>query len=270
MPHLKTRNNHYLIALPILIAYLIFFSACLNDSPRRIAPKAVKGVLDLSDWDLKKDGPVDLIGEYEFYWMQHLLPEDFSKTTPSEKTEFIKVPGYWAGYKLGGKELPGHGYVTYRLNVVLNKQEEPLALRTVEISNAYTIYVNGQRVGSLGQAGKNRETTVPRQFPQIVDFEHKTNQMEIIIQVSNFHHRRGGIWEVIQLGREKDMRKAQERRLSFDLLLIGSIFLMALYHLGLFIVRKVDRFSALLWHLLLPACTEIAYHRWKLSYSCFP
>jgi PAS domain-containing protein len=240
MPHIKTRNSPYLITLPLILTYLIFFSACLNDPPRRIAPKAVKGVLDLSDWDLKKDGPVDLIGEYEFYWMQHLLPKDFSKITPNEKTEFIKVPGYWAGYKLGSEELPGHGFVTYRLNVVLNKQKEPLALRTVEIANAYTIYVNGQNVGSLGQAGKNRETTVPRQFPQIVAFAHKTNQMEIIIQVSNFHHRRGGIWEVIQLGKEKDIRKAQERKLSFDLLLIGSILLMALYHLGLFIVRKED------------------------------
>ncbi len=240
MQDLKSRHKLYIIALPLITAYLIFFSACLNDSARRIPPQAVNGVLDLSDWDLKEDGPVDLIGEYEFYWMQHLMPEDFSKTNPSEKTEFIKVPGYWNGYKLGGKELPGHGYVTYRLNVVLNKQKEPLALRTVEIANAHTIYVNGQKVGFLGQAGKNRETTVPRQYPQIVDFAHETNNMEIIIQVSNFHHRRGGVWEVIQLGIEKDLRKAREKRLSFDLLLIGSILLMALYHLGLFIVRKKD------------------------------
>jgi PAS domain S-box-containing protein len=240
MQDLKSRHKLYIIALPFMMAYLIFFSACLNDSPQRIPPKAVKGVLDLSDWDLKKDGPVDLVGEYEFYWMQHRMPQDFSKTPPGGKTEFIEVPGYWNGLKLGNKELPGHGYVTYRLNVVLKKQNEPLALRTVEIANAYTIFVNGQRVGSLGQAGKNRETTFPRQFPQIVAFAHKTNQMEIIIQVSNFHHRRGGIWEVIQLGREKDLRKARERRLSFDLLLIGSILLMALYHLGLFIVRKKD------------------------------
>jgi PAS domain S-box-containing protein len=241
MPHSETRKSLYLFALPIIIAYLIFFSACLNDSPRRIPPRAVKGVLSLSDWDLKQDGPVDLIGEYEFYWMQHLLPEDFSESAPKEETDFIAVPGYWNGYKLRGQELPGPGYATYRLNVVIDKQEEPLALRTVEISNAYIIFVNGQKVGSLGQAGKNRETTVPQQFPQIVAFAHKTDQMEIIIQVSNFHHRRGGIWEVIQLGREKDLRKAQDRRLSFDLLLIGSILLMALYHLGLFIVRKKDR-----------------------------
>ena len=241
MPDLKSRHKLYIIALPLIIAYLIFLSACLNESPRRIPPKAIKGVLDLSDWDLKKDGPVDLVGQYEFYWMQHLMPQDFSKIVPNEKTEFIKVPGYWNGLKLRNKELPGHGYATYRLNVVLKKQKEPLALRTVEISNAYTIFVNGQRVGSLGLAGENRETTVPQQYPQIFDFVHNTNQMEIIIQVSNFHHRRGGIWEVIQLGREKDIRKAQERRLSFDLLLIGSILLMALYQLGLFMVRKKDR-----------------------------
>ena len=241
MPQLQTKNSPYLIALPIFIAYVIFFSACLNDSPRRIPPRAVKGVIDLGDWDLKKDGPVDLIGEYEFYWMQHLIPQDFTPETSSQKTGFIDVPGYWKGYEIEGKKLPGSGYTTYRLSVMLNSQKEPLALRTMEISNAYVIYVNGQMVGSLGIPGQNLETTVPRQFPQIFDFAHKTDRMEIIVQVSNFHHRRGGIWEVIQLGREKDIRKAQERRLRFDLFLFGSIFLMALYHLGLFLVRKKDR-----------------------------
>ena len=57
MQDLKSRHKLYIIALPFMMAYLIFFSACLNDSPQRIPPKAVKGVLDLSDWDLKKDGP---------------------------------------------------------------------------------------------------------------------------------------------------------------------------------------------------------------------
>ena len=241
MPYLKSRHNLYIIALPFIIAYLIFFSACLNDSPRRIAPRAIKGVLDLTDWDFKKDGPIDLNGEWEFYWMQHLTPVDFTQKTPARKKAFIKVPRYWKGYELEGKKLPGYGYATYRLKIVIDKPEGSFALRTVEISNAYTIYVNGQEIDSLGQAGINRETTVPQQFPQIFDFEPHSDQIQLIIQVSNFHHRRGGIWEVIQLGREKDIRNAQEKRLSFDLFLLGSIFLMALYHLGLFMVRKKDR-----------------------------
>ena len=51
MSHFKLKHNYYLIALSLIIAHLIFISACLNRTPRRIPPKAVKGVLDLSDWE---------------------------------------------------------------------------------------------------------------------------------------------------------------------------------------------------------------------------
>ncbi|MGD9055482.1 MAG: 7TM diverse intracellular signaling domain-containing protein [Desulfobacterales bacterium] len=236
-------SSSRLIALSLIIAYIIFFSACLNDATRRISPKAVNGILDLSDWDFKKDGPVDLSGEYEFYWSQHLTPLDFSKAPLPEKTGFIKVPGYWKDETFNGKKFPGQGYVTYRLNIQLNEQTKSLALRLLEISTAYNIFVNGQKVGALGAPSNSLETTIAQQFPQIINFKIKTNRMELIFQVSNFHHRRGGLWEIIQLGREKDLLKAQQKRLSFDLFLCGSILIMALYHLGLFCVRKKDRSS---------------------------
>ncbi|MGD9349185.1 MAG: 7TM diverse intracellular signaling domain-containing protein, partial [Desulfobacterales bacterium] len=243
MARSNTSSSSRLIALSLIIAYMIFFSACLNDAPRRISPRAVKGILDLSDWDFKKDGPVDLGGEYEFYWSQHLTPLDFSKAPPPEKTGFITVPGYWKDETFNGKKFPGQGYVTYRLNIQLNEQTKSLALRLLEISTTYNIFVNGQKVGALGVPGNSLETTIALQFPQIINFKIKTNRMELIFQVSNFHHRRGGLWEIIQLGREKDLLKAQQKRLSFDLFLCGSILIMALYHLGLFSVRKKDRSS---------------------------
>ena len=115
---LKLGHNPRITVLSLIIAYLIFFSACLNDSHRRITPKAVKGVLDLADWDFKNDGPVDLSGQWEFYWQQHLMPEDFTQKTPHLKTEFIKVPGYWKGHTIEGKTLPGIGCATYRLKVI--------------------------------------------------------------------------------------------------------------------------------------------------------
>jgi PAS domain S-box-containing protein len=119
---------------------------------------------------------------------------------------------------------------------------EPLALRIMEISVAYTLYINGKYAASLGIAGEKRETTVPRQLSQVVDFEPDTNRVEIILQVSNFHHRRGGgPWEVIELGLEKEIREINQRWLSLELFLFGSIFIIALYHLGLFLFRKKDR-----------------------------
>jgi len=240
MPQFKIKQILPIIALSLIIAYLIFISAGLNDSARRISPRAVKGVLDLTDWDFKKDGPVDLSGEYEFYWRRHLSPSDFAKAIPPQKTGFIKVPAYWKGKAIDGKKLAGYGYVTYRLNIALTRQNDSLGLQIVEISNAYKLYVNGKKIASLGRAGKNRATTVPLEFPQIVGFGIETNQLELIIQVSNFHHRRGGAWSVIKLGREKDIRTARDKKLGLDMFLLGSILIMALYHLGLFAVRKKD------------------------------
>jgi PAS domain S-box-containing protein len=234
------------LSAPIYILILIIisispFSACHHDFSERIPPKAVKGVLDLTDWDFKRDGPINLVGEYEFYWKQHVEPVEFLNATPPHKTGFISVPSYWNSYEVEGKKLSGYGYATYRLKILLNDQSEPLALKLLDVGTAFTIYLNRKRVYSAGVAGKNRETTVPRYFPQVVRFEAETNQMEVILQVSNFHLRRGGPWESILLGTDKDMRKIREQRLSLDLFLFGSIFIIALYHLGLFAIRKKDR-----------------------------
>jgi len=229
----------YFSALTIL--FLVFLAACNYHIQKKIPPKAIKGVLDLTDWDFRRDGRVDLSGEYAFYWKQHLNPSDFSKPILPQKTGFIRVPGYWNGYEVNGETLHGYGYATYRLKILLNAQKETLAFKFLTMGTAYTFFLNGQKISSAGTAGNDRETTHPRYFPQVVEFKPETNQMDVIFQVSNFHHRRGGLWEVIHLGEEKEIQKIREERLCFALILFGSIFIMALYHLCLFALRKTDR-----------------------------
>ncbi|NOQ20909.1 MAG: PAS domain S-box protein [Desulfobacterales bacterium] len=229
----------YFSALTIL--FLVFLAACNYHIQKKIPPKAIKGVLDLTDWDFRRDGRVDLSGEYAFYWKQHLNPSDFSKPILPQKTGFIRVPGYWNGYEVNGETLHGYGYATYRLKILLNAQKETLAFKFLTMGTAYTFFLNGQKISSVGTAGNDRETTHPRYFPQVVEFKPETNQMDVIFQVSNFHHRRGGLWEVIHLGEEKEIQKIREERLCFNLILFGSIFIMALYHLCLFALRKTDR-----------------------------
>ena len=52
------------LLLVLVVINLTFFIACRKDSTRKISPKAINGVLDLNNWDLKTDGPVDLSGEW--------------------------------------------------------------------------------------------------------------------------------------------------------------------------------------------------------------
>ncbi|MGB5749594.1 MAG: hypothetical protein WBM69_21645, partial [Desulfobacterales bacterium] len=137
-------------------------SACRNESTPRNAPEAVKGIIDLTDWDFKKNGPVKLKGEWEFYWQHHLGPDEFAKPNLPPKTGFIPVPDYWNNYDISGAKLPGEGYATYRLTILLDGQTQSLALRLMEISTAYTLFVNGKNLISAGVAGATRDTTTPK------------------------------------------------------------------------------------------------------------
>ena len=182
-----------------------------------------------------------LIGEWEFYWNKHLTPQDFFKSNPPEKTDLLSVPGCWNGYVFEGKPLAGDGYATYRLKVLMNGQKGSFAFSPLDIGTAFTAYVNGEKLSFAGVSGETIETTVPYFSQDVSDFVSKTDIVEIVLQVSNFHHRLGGPWEVIQFGTENQIRKIHERSLVFDLFLCGCILIISLYHLCLFFLKKKDR-----------------------------
>lgn len=176
MQRLRISCHYHAVALALLVFSLVGVSACRSESTQRMAPEAVKGVLDLSDWDFKQDGPVKLKGEWAFYWQQHLGPDELSKST----APFMRVPDFWHNYNREGFEFTGEGFATFHLSVLLNGKKESLALRVMEISTAYTLFVNGRELASAGVPGHNRDTTTPKQYRQIVDFENEADQLEII------------------------------------------------------------------------------------------
>ena len=223
-----------------MVPLLLFASACRFVHVEKTPPKAVKGILDLTHWDFVKDGPVHLNGEYEFYWKEHVAPSDFSHPS-CQPPIFVNVPGFWSQHAQGGKKLPGQGYATYRLKVLFGREQRSLALRFQDMGTAYTVYVNGKLLGSVGVPGTDRHSTLPRYHPQIMGIDGKTSRLDLVFHVSNFHHRRGGAWEAIQLGQEGQVRELRERRVGVDLFLCGSIFIMAAYHFGLFLLRRKDR-----------------------------
>jgi PAS domain S-box-containing protein len=241
MQRLKTKFQHPALALTVVAFALMVAGACRHDTSPRIAPVAAKGILDLTDWDFKTGGPVKLKGEWEFFWEQHLGPQALAKPGSSQKASLVQVPNYWNNYDLNGQELPGEGFATYRLTVLLNKQEHPLAMRLMEVSTAYTMFINDKNLASAGVPGALRETETPKWCRQVVGFEPSTDHLEIVLHVSNFHHRKGGMWEVFELGLESDIRQSHEKRLGFDLFLFGSIVMVGLYHLGFYVFRRQDR-----------------------------
>jgi signal transduction histidine kinase len=213
-----------------------------------MAPKAVRGVIDLSSWDFDNDGPVKLTGEFEFYWNQLLNPHDFIQNGSSLKADFIAVPGSWNGFEYQGKAISGDGYATYHLTVLIKGDGTDLGLKLLEMSTSFNLFINGQKLSSAGVVGQTVESAKPGYHPEIVGFQVNKDVLDIIVQVSNFSHRVGGAWETITLGTREQLQKRTELKIAFDLFLFGSIFIIGLYHLGIYSLRRKE-FSALFFGL---------------------
>ncbi|HSQ84432.1 MAG TPA: hypothetical protein VLM43_06865, partial [Desulfobacterales bacterium] len=89
------RSNLLKYILTLTSLFLFLLISCNYKIEEKIPPKAVRGILDLTDWNFKSNGVINLSGEYEFYWKQHIIPQDFDGPNPPQKTGYINVPGFW-------------------------------------------------------------------------------------------------------------------------------------------------------------------------------
>ena len=115
---------------------------------------------------------------------------------------------------------------------------------SLHIPHLYTaseIEVNGQLLSRLGRLGKTPEGSIPMTYPRTVEFFAAEPEVEILIRVSNFDFRVGGMRKAIQLGNPEQIRVRRETALIYVLFLAGAYLFIGLYHLLVFIIRREDR-----------------------------
>lgn len=227
-----------------IFLWSLSFNACGSSGNSKIPPRAEKGILDLRDWDFNSDGIVKLDGEWSFVWKQ--LPLSKPNTIlPDSKTYFVPVPDNWNSYKEIGdiNSASAYGYGTFTLKVLLNETQIPLGLRFQDVGTAAAIWVNGKKLIRSGVVGTDENTSRPQYLPRYIDVPADNNEALIQVEVSNFHHFKGGIWETIRLGSRKSIQDDKENRSATEMFLFGSIAIMALYHFGLFSLRRKDNSS---------------------------
>src|SRR4029079_16186240 len=107
--------------------------------------------------------------------------------------------------------------------------------------SAHTLSVDGQRIGAAGIVGPTAESTTPQDLAYLATFVPTDNHLEIIVQLSNFHHHNGGIENSLEFGPQTQIYNLSQETLGFDLFLLGAILIMGLYHLSLFSLRRGDK-----------------------------
>ncbi len=225
----------------IFSLFLLVVLTGIHSETNQTPPMVVNGVLDLQQWDFEKDGSINLNGEWEFYWQKFLSPQFSSYTNSSDKTGLIEIPGYWKGYKVDGESLSGSGYATFIVTVLLPQTNKKLAIKIKDIQTAYSLYIDGIMIAHTGKVGKNEYDSIPDYSSLAAEFSPNKDKIIIMLHVSNFHLRKGGFWESLELGTDNTIRTNHENKLSFEIFLSSSIFIMGLYHLSLFLHRRKDR-----------------------------
>ncbi len=228
--------------LPVAAFSCLFLLGCLARQP-----EARAGQLDFSKRDFQQAGPARLDGEWEFFWHRLAGPEEFRDSAP-QPDGYFPVPGVWNGQVLndGRRIADGDGFATLRLLVRLPSSIRRAALKIPILSTAYRLYVNGELLSENGVVSQTAEAGRPENRPVVVAFKPAPGlgawrEAEIIVQVSNYHIQKGGLRVSFLIGPEEEIRTLDRRLLGLDLLLFGSLLVMGLYHLGLFVLRREDR-----------------------------
>jgi signal transduction histidine kinase len=216
----------------LLLVLICSASAC------QVNIQAQKGIIDLRNWDWTKNGISDLNGEWEFYWKSLYSPTSFDSAKLSPTT-YAKVPGFWNSViPESGVFKPAFGYATYRLKVLCPPSNEKLELKLLTISSAYKLFINGKQIFNVGNVGTSKATEIPSFEPVVLPVTPENNELDIVIQVSNFTYDSGGIWDFIKLGSQEQIDNFRIRKVALDFFISGSFFLIGIFYFVIFFFFK--------------------------------
>ncbi|RHX78181.1 ATP-binding protein [Leptospira yasudae] len=261
-----------------ILPFFLFLQTCgpllFTEKP----PLVQAGVLDLrSGWDFSSKGHLSLDGDWLFDWSRlysDLLQEEKKNSSLSITNHSIpfyaNVPDAWNNYVKEGKKYPSFGYATYRMTLLLEEPEETMAVKMLEAATAYNLYVNGERVLSSGEVGTSSESSRPLYRPAVSRPFRLEKKNEIVIEVSNFAHSKGGVWAKVILGKHSELVTLRERTIWLDLFITGGLLIGVFYHLSLFSLLRRE-LSHLFFALIgIVAIVRIVLTGERLLYTLFP
>ncbi|NQV16506.1 diguanylate cyclase [bacterium] len=215
--------SYPIFVLSIIAAALMLISCGSSDDF-----SAVDGVMDLRDFNF--DDPISLDGEWRFIWNDSISDEESNQENYIE----IEVPDSWNGYDYNGQKLPGHGSGSYYLTILLPESNFSYALGFPTAGTAYNLFVNEKVIGGIGLSSNDPALARPAYQPRNYELGFHSSQIRLRVDVSNHHHRLGGLWESISFGTSDDIAGSRENRIAMELFLVGAILIMGIYHLGVF------------------------------------
>lgn len=184
-----------------------------------------KAVIDLRNQSFDKI--VTLGNQWEFYWNQLLEPGD----TLAKGGKLVNFPYKWKGF----------GYATYKVTVLLPHNRKSFVMGMPETYTSYKLYVNGKLEAVNGRVGTTKETAIPYWQPQTVPVSANVDTLNLLLQVSNFVHSKGGVKKPIKIGSRDQLLLNLRQSSAINLVLTGCMLMGGLFFMGLYLLGKNDK-----------------------------
>ncbi len=220
----------------ILLLMLLGLSSCATTQ----YPQAQQGILDLSHENLPENFVITLGGEWEFYWDKLYKPQDF--TAQNFEKKYISVPGSWTSKtNKNGKNYPSEGRATYRLRVILPKNTHQVDILMPSIWTAERTWINQRRIAPRGNQFLTPDSLQQAILGMTQTIQTLDNQVEIVVQVGNQNFFIAGLVQNFKLGGKGELIKQKNLTNVRQLMGLGVLYAMSLYHFILYFFRKSNK-----------------------------
>ena len=135
----------------------------------------------------------------------------------------------WKNDSVGHQRIEPQGFATHRMRIILNSVTPELAFTVPHFYSSYLLFVNGEYLSSNGQVGISDETSQPHWQHITRSFKATSDTVEVILQISNFKHSKGGANLELKLGERVKMETLQGYERAFNLIMSSSLFFIGLF-----------------------------------------
>ena len=223
--------------IALLSVLLVLTGSCQvkpdTDNPQ---PVIIDGNLDITNWNFDDHGSISLNGNWAFYPDTLLFPEDFPTTT---KVYYPYFPSIWSD--IPDINLDNFGCATYLLNIKIKPTDDLMAISLPDYYTSYNLFLNGSLFASNGKVACSKDDQIPHLLPLTESFINNTNHIQLVLQISNFYHSKGGAATAPELGLSSQLFAIRDLQLGADMLLTGALIMGGLFLLGLFLFGRQDK-----------------------------
>jgi len=233
-------------------------TAYADDASRTTAPildQTKTATIDLRSVTWGEGQSFSLDGVWDSYWNEFVSPARINED--DIKPEGFPVPAMWGDRSTEGYIRPAQGYMTYHLQVLVPEHLQNLHMYVPDMPSAYKLWVNENLKAQNGTPGKSPATEQPDFRPHIIHIMNHSGVLDIVIHVSNYHYREGGIWFSLKVTDDSGLFEIEQQPMIAAVFFGAILISIGLMNLALFIFRTKE-FAALYFGLL---CISVGIRR---------